>query len=262
MARFRRVGFEDRLTLVEHLGELRTRIVVSISALAVAFAVCFWQNSRLLDIANAPLPGDKAPITFGVAEPFTTTVMVSAYAAIVIALPVLLYQAYAYMVPALTDRERRVIVPFLIMVPALFCAGVVFGYFVVLPAATKFLLNFNQGQFNIQVRAKDYYSFFTVTLGAMGLIFQLPIGILAVTRLGIVTPKQLAQNRRYAYLVIAIVAMILPGTDPVSMLLEMAPLIVLFEASLALARVVGARAQADPRKDFAPAESTGVTAAN
>src|SRR3954464_13570378 len=123
MARFRRVGFEDRLTLVAPLGELRTRSGVSISVLAHAFAVCFWQNNRLLDIANAPLPGDKAPITLGVAEPFARTIMVSAYAAIVIALPVLLYQAYAYMVPALTDRDRRVIVPFLIMVQAFFCPG-------------------------------------------------------------------------------------------------------------------------------------------
>ena len=141
-----------------------------------------------------------------------------------------------------TPRPRRVVrvvVPFLLMVPILFVAGVVFGYFVVLPAATKFLLNFNDNQFSIQVRARDYYSFFTLTLGVMGLIFQLPIGILAVTRLGITTPKQLAQNRRYAYLIIAVVAMLLPGTDPVSMLLEMVPLIVLFEASLLLARFVG-----------------------
>jgi sec-independent protein translocase protein TatC len=262
MTRLRPASFDDRLTVVQHLDELRTRIVVSISAFAVAFMLCFWQNSRLLDIANAPLPNGRMPITFGVAEPFTTTVTVSAYAAIVISLPVILYQAYAYMLPAMTDRERRVVVPFLIMVPLLFIAGVVFGYFVVLPAATKFLLNFNQSQFNIQIRAKDYYSFFTVTLGAMGLIFQLPIGILAVTRLGIVTPKQLAQNRRYAYVIIAVVAMLLPGTDPVSMLMEMVPLIVLFEASLIVARVVGTPAQADPRKEFAPADSTGVTAAN
>jgi len=262
LARVRPVSFEDRIPLVEHLDELRTRILVSISAFAVAFAVCFWQNGRLLDIANAPLPGNRTPITFGVAEPFTSTVTITVYAAIVISLPVILYQAYAYMLPALTDRERRVILPFLVIAPALFCAGVVFGYFVVLPAATKFLLNFNESRFNIQIRAKDYYSFFTMMLGVMGLIFQLPIGILAVTRLGIVTPKQLAQNRRYAYLVIAIVAMALPGTDPISMLLEMAPLIVLFEASLVLARVVGTPAPADPRKEFAPAESTGVTAAN
>src|SRR3954469_8369290 len=255
MARQRRLDFEDRLTLVEHLDELRTRIVVSISALAVAATVCFWQNGRLLDIANAPLPGDRTPITFGVSEPFTTTVTITLYAAIVISLPVILYQAYAYTLPALADRERRAIVPFLVMVPVLFCAGAVFGYFVVLPAATKFLLNFNASQFNIQIRAKDYYSFFTMTLGMMGLIFQLPIGILAVTRLGIVTPKQLARNRRYAYLVIAVVAMALPGTDPISMLLEMVPLIVLFEASVVLARVLGTTSQADPHSELAAAAS-------
>src|SRR3954466_12414262 len=255
MTRLQPASFDDRLTLVQHLDELRTRIVVSISAFAVAFALCFWQNSRLLDLANMPLPDGRVPITLGVAEPFTTTVTITLYAAIVISLPVILYQAYAYMLPAMTYRERRVIVPFLIMAPLLFIAGVVFGYFVVLPAATKFLLNFNQSQFNIQIRAKDYYSFFTVTLGVMGLIFQLPIGILAVCRLGIVTPKQLARNRRYAYLAIAVVAMALPGTDPVSMLLEMAPLIVLFETSVVLARVLGTTPQADPHTELATAES-------
>jgi sec-independent protein translocase protein TatC len=255
MARLRPASFGDRLSLVEHLDELRTRIVVSISAFVVAFALCFSENSRLLEIANAPLPEGMVPVTFGVAEPFTTTVMVSAYAAIVISLPVILYEAYAYLLPAMTERERRVIMPFLIMAPLLFMAGAVFGYFVVLPAATKFLLNFNQSQFNIQVRAKDYYSFFTVTLGAMGLIFQLPIGILAVTRLGIVTPKQLAKNRRYAYVIIAVVAMVLPGTDPVSMLLEMVPLIVLFEASLILARVLGRPREQELTGETAVSES-------
>ena len=239
MTRLRPVDFEDRLTLVEHLDELRTRIIISIAAFVAAFALCFWQNSRLLDIANKPLPGDLTPITFGVAEPFTTTVTISAYAAIVIALPVVLYQAYAFVLPALTTREKRVVVPFLMGVPVLFVAGVVFGYFVVLPAATKFLLNFNDNQFNIQVRARDYYSFFTLTLGVMGLIFQLPIGILAVTRLGIVTPDQLAKNRRYAYVILIVVAALLPGTDPVTMLIEAVPLLLLFEASLLLARFFG-----------------------
>ena len=239
MARLGPVDFEDRLTLVEHLDELRTRIIISVAAFAVAFGLCFWQNDRLLDIANAPLPGDRTPITFGVAEPFTTTVTITAYAALVISLPVILYQAYAFILPALTQRERRVVVPFLLMVPLLFVAGVVFGYFVVLPAATKFLLNFNDNQFNIQVRARDYYSFFTLTLAVMGLIFQLPIGILAVTRLGIVSPDQLAQNRRYAYVILLIVAMLLPGTDPVTMLIEAVPLLLLFEASLLLARAFG-----------------------
>ena len=129
--------------------------------------------------------------------------------------------------------------PFLILAPGLFIAGVVFGYFVVLPAATKFLLNFNDTQFNIQVRARDYYSFFTLTLGVMGLIFELPIAILAVTRLGIITPEELSKNRRYAYVILAVVAMLLPGTDPISMLLELVPLILLYEGSVLLARAFG-----------------------
>jgi sec-independent protein translocase protein TatC len=254
MARLRPVDFEDRLTLVEHLDELRTRIVISILAFTAAFALCFWQNDRLLDIANAPLPGDRVPITFGVAEPFTTTVTIAAYAAIVLSLPVILYQAYAFVLPALTDRERRVVVPFLLGVPILFVAGVVFGYFVVLPAATKFLLNFNDNQFNIQVRARDYYSFFTLTLAVMGLIFQLPIGILAITRLGIVTPEQLSQNRRYAYVVLIVIAMLLPGTDPVTMLIEAAPLILLYELSVLLARAIGRPPEPVPEGDITVSE--------
>ena len=134
--------------------------------------------------------------------------------------------------------ERRVIVPFLVLVPLLFVAGVVFGYYVVLPAALKFLLNFNSDQFQVQVRASDYYGFATLTLMAMGIVFQVPIGILALTRLGITTPRQLSKNRRYAYLILAIIAMLLPGTDPITMLVELAPLLVLYEFSIVLARAL------------------------
>jgi sec-independent protein translocase protein TatC len=152
---------------------------------------------------------------------------------------VILYQLYAFVLPALTQRERRVVFPFLLMVPILFIAGVVFAYFVVFPAAVNFLLNFNTDEFNVEVRARDYYSFFAITLAAVGVLFQIPVGVLAVTRLGIITPEQLAANRRYAILVIAVVAMLLPGTDPVTMLISMVPLILLFEGSVILARAFG-----------------------
>ena len=239
MARIRPVDFEDRLTLVEHLDELRSRIIVSLLAFAVALGLCLWQNHLLLDIANEPLPGDREPITFGVAEPFTTTLTISAYAALLLSLPVLLYQAYAFVLPALSPRERRVIVPYLVLAPFLFVAGVVFAYFVVLPAATDFLLNFNETEFQIEIRAREYYSFFALTEISVGLLFQIPIGILAVTRLGIFTPAQIAANRRYAILVIAVLAMLLPGTDPITMLISMVPLVLLFEGSLLLARLFG-----------------------
>jgi len=244
------------MTLVEHLDELRNRIIVSVAVLIVACGLCFWQNHLLLDIANQPLRDDLQPLTFGVTEPFMTTLKVSIYAGILIALPVLLYQAYAFLLPALKPTEKRVVLPFLILVPALFVGGVVFSYFVVIPAATKFLLNFNTDQFNVQVRASEYYSFFIVTLIAVGLVFQVPMGIVALTRLGIVTPRQLSRNRRYAYLILAVVAMFLPGTDPVTMLIELAPLLALFELSLILARIVGT-----PGEQHAPeAEPPGTPA--
>ncbi len=239
MPRLRAAKFEDQLTLVEHLDELRTRILVSLAVLLVACGLCFWQNHLLLEIANEPLPDGREPITFGVTEPFMTTLKVSIYGGLLIALPFLLYQAYAFMLPALRPTEKRVVLPFLLLVPLLFIAGVVFSYFVVLPAATEFLLDFNDDQFNIQVRASEYYSFFILTLIALGLVFQVPMGILAVTRLGIVSPQELARNRRYAYLALAVVAMFLPGTDPVTMLIELAPLLALFELSLVLARFFG-----------------------
>lgn len=238
--RVKAVSHEDRLTLVEHLDELRARLIVCIAVFGVALALCFWQNHLLLEIAQHPLPANHSRlITFGITEPFTTTLTVSAYGAIALALPIVLWQLYAYVLPAFSAQEKRVILPILLLFPLLFAAGLAFGYFVVMPAATKFLLNFNDNQFNVQVRARDYYSFFSMTEIACGLVFQLPLAIIAVTRLGIVSVEQLRQNRRYAYLVISIVAAALPGVDPVSMLIEMVPLLVLYELSILLARVLG-----------------------
>ena len=240
MARPKAVAHEDRLSLVEHLDELRSRLIVCATVFGVALALCFWQNHMLLEIARGPLPaGHERLLTLGITEPFMTTITISAYGAILLSMPIILYQLYAFVLPAFSDRERRVVQPLLLMIPLLTIAGVVFAYFVVMPAATKFLLNFNDNQFNVEVRARDYYSFVSTTLLAVGIIFQVPVGLLAVTRLGIITPKQLSQNRRYAYLVIAVVAAALPGVDPVTMLIEMLPLVVLFELSIVLCRLFG-----------------------
>jgi sec-independent protein translocase protein TatC len=236
--RVKAVSHEDRLTLVEHLDELRARLVVCIAVLGVALALCFWQNHLLLEIAQGPLPANHPRLTtFGITEPFITTMTVSAYGAIVLSLPIVLWQLYAFVLPAFSEAEKRVVLPILLLFPVLFLAGIAFAYFVVMPAAVHFLLNFNDNQFNVQVRARDYYSFFSMTEIACGLIFQLPLAIVAVTRLGIVSVEQLRKNRRYAYLVISIVAAALPGVDPVSMLLEMVPLLVLYELSILLAQV-------------------------
>lgn len=239
MARLKPVRHEDRLTLVEHLDELRTRIVLAIAAFAVGFGLCFWQNHEILRWLNEPLPGARTPLTLGVTEPFMTTLTVSAYAGLLVAMPIVLYQLYAFVLPAFSPSERRFALPLLAMVPLLFIGGVAFGYFLVLDPAVHFLLNFNSNQFNIQVRARDYYSFVMMTLVAMGLLFQVPLGIVAATRLGITTPRKLRKRRGEAYVIISIVAALLPSVDPVTLILEMIPLIVLFELSIVLASLLG-----------------------
>jgi sec-independent protein translocase protein TatC len=254
MAKLKPVTHDDRLTVVEHLDELRTRIVVSLVAFGVALGLCFWQNHLLLRWLNEPLNG-KEPITFGPAEAFTTTLTVSTYAALVIALPVILYQLYAYILPAFTPNEAKVARPLLLMVPLLFVGGAAFGYFLVVPAAIKFLLNFNADEFNTQIRARDYYYFVTTTLLACGAVVQMPVLILAATRLGITSADKLRRNRRYAYLVCTVIAAALPGVDPVSMLLEALPLVVLFELSILLAKAFG-RTSGEVSERWASAEGS------
>jgi sec-independent protein translocase protein TatC len=239
--RLKSVSHEDELTVVEHLDELRWRLISTLLVFTIALAVAFWQNDRILEFVNEPLPNDVVPATFGVSEAFVSTLVVATYAALVVTFPVLIYHLYAFVLPAFTPDERRVALPLLLMAPLLFAAGAAFGYLVVLPAATQFLLGFNDDQFNIQVRAREYYSFFGLTLLSLGILFQIPIGVLIANRLGLLSARQLRENRRYAVLVIAVVAMLLPGTDPITMLISMVPLLLLYELSILLVRVAERR---------------------
>ncbi len=310
----RTIGHDERLSLVDHLEELRSRLMISGAVLVVAFGFCLWQNHALLHIINQPLeqqtkkqvakgqgtvgqaslaqkgalriatdtetalgvlvapgsgissharselapvlrrlrsdatkiprgtPGDK-PVTLGVGEPFTTTITVTLYFALIISLPVILYELYGFILPALKPNERRAATPLLTAVPFLFAAGVLFGYFAVLPAAVRFFVNFNANEFNVLVQASQFYSFAATVLLAMGMVFQLPVLILGATRLGLVTPQQLRKNRRYALLACASVAAFLPG-DVITLVLETVPLYVLYEASILLARFVTPAAEA------------------
>jgi sec-independent protein translocase protein TatC len=233
-----RIAHDAEAPLVDHLGELRSRIIASLGAFAVALGLCFWQNHLLLDFLRGPI-GGKQLLTIGVAEPFTTTLTIAAYAALLLTLPVVLYQVYAFTIPALAPGQQRATRFIALLVPVLFIAGAAFAFVVVVPAALQFLLHFNANEFNTQLRAKEYYSFVTLTTLSVGAVFQVPIGILAITRLGIVSVEQLRHVRRYAYVACAALAAALPGVDPVSMLLETVPLIALYELSLVLARAFG-----------------------
>ena len=295
----------ETLSVVGHLDELRTRLIVCMATVLVAFGLCFWQNHWLLHLMDSPLarqtqaqvkagqgplgatyrvqlgardvavqlgnvvgvlrtqshnagaataltqiqshlnrdvsslsaaPEGDRPVTLGIGEPFTTTLTVTLIFALILSLPVLLHQLYAFLTPAIDPRSRKRMAPLGAAVPVLFVTGVAFGYFVVLPAALHFFQNFNSGQFNVLVQASQYYKFSATTLLAMGLLFEVPVAILAATGAGVITPDQLRKNRRYAVGVCALVAAVLPG-DAITMLLETLPLYGLFELSVLIASV-------------------------
>ncbi|MGE4425124.1 MAG: twin-arginine translocase subunit TatC [Solirubrobacteraceae bacterium] len=191
----------------------------------------------------APETTGRKPVTLGVAEPFFQTLNVAFYAAVLIALPLLLYQLYAFLIPAFTNRERKAIVPLMVGVPFLFYAGVAFGFLLALPRAVDFLQNFNDESFDILVQAKDYYRFIILFLAGTGIVFQIPVVVLAITRLGILTSRQLRKQRGIVVVISAVVAAIItPTPDPVTMLIVMAPLVLLFEASTWIASWLERRA--------------------
>jgi sec-independent protein translocase protein TatC len=323
--RLKPIGHEDRLSIVEHLDELRTRVIICVAVFVVAFGVCLWQedfilrtvNQPLADVANkkpcdetrdpleqadclqqaqkrvnerlaaaakslaasagddpalraqanelaeaaedaaeiTPSVSPKLPVTLGVGEPLTATLIAAGYAALLLTLPLLLYQGYAFVLPAFSPKEREVALPLMVMVPFLFYAGVVFAYFLVLPAAVDFLQNFNDDNYDVLLQARDYNKFAIMVMAVMGLLFQLPVGILAVTRVGIVTTAQLRRHRRYAILIIAILAALLPGGDPVTMILMMVPVLLLYEGSILLASLLDRRAEKARAREEAAASA-------
>ena len=226
---------------MDHLGELRARLLIGLLTLAPAFAVAFAFQNRLVEWLTRPLPDDKEIITLGVIEPFTTAVKVSLAAAVAVTLPILLYQLWAFLAPAIEESVQRVVAVFATLATLLFAGGVAFSYFIVLPRALDFLTNFNEDVFEIQIRASYYFSFVTVTLLATGLAFQMPIFILALVRLRVLTAERLRRNRRLGILFMVVFAVLLPTVDPVSLALEVIPLLVLFELSIWLAAIMERR---------------------
>lgn len=231
----RRLQHGEEATLIEHLGELRARLVISLLTLAPAFAVAFAFQADITRWLTRPLPDDKEIITLGVVEPFTTAVKVSLGVAVAVTLPILLYQLWAFLAPAIEEGIQRTVAVFAALATILFAGGVAFSYFVVMPRALNFLTNFNDDVFQVQIRASYYFSFVTLTLLATGLAFQMPIFILALVRLRVLTAERLRRNRRMGILFMVVFAILLPTVDPVSLALEVVPLLILFELSIWLA---------------------------
>jgi sec-independent protein translocase protein TatC len=232
----RRLRHGEEATLVEHLGELRARLVIALLGIAAAFVVTYIFHGHLLDWLNRPLPHHlRKPLTLSPAEPFTTSIMVSFWAAFVVALPIVLWQLWAFLAPAFEERRQRGIVLVVLFATALGLGGVAFGYWVVLTPAIHFLTNYDSSHFDIAVRARDYYRFVMWVLVGVAAAFEVPVFVLALVRLRVLTAAKLRSTWRVGVFVMTVIGVILPGVDPVSTILSVIPLVALYLLSIGLA---------------------------
>lgn len=237
----RRLSYGEEATLVEHLEELRSRLLVCLLALGVAFPISYFFHQELIEALMRLLPEGRSIVTLGVAEPFTTALKVSFYASLALAFPVLVWQTWSFFAPAVQEGHQRIVARFVALATVLFVGGMAFAYFIVLPRALDFLTQYDENLYDIQIRASYFLSFVALMIFATGLIFQLPIFVIALVRLGVLTSAQLRANRRIGYVILLGAAILLPTVDPVSLALEVVPLLVLFELSIWLSVVLERR---------------------
>jgi sec-independent protein translocase protein TatC len=241
--RVHRLAREEEAPLVEHLEELRQRVMVALAAVAVAAAVAFVFHDRILDLLARPLPpAHRHVVALGVTEPFSVSLAVSVYAGILFALPVLLWQLWSFLAPALDAAAERRILALAGFGLVLGAAGLAFGYGILLPRAVHWLTSYDTEHFRILIRASSYYSFVTSVLLGVVAVFETPLVVLALVNLGILTSAGLRRNRRRGYFFVAVAALALPGPDPVTTLLELLPMWALFEGSIWLAVLAERRA--------------------
>ena len=232
----RRLRHGEEATLVEHLGELRARLFIAIGALAAGFIVAYAFHGRILGWLNRPLPDNlDKPVTFSPIEPFATSIMVSLWAGLLLALPVVLWQLWSFLAPAFTEHRQRSMVVLVGFATALGLGGVLFGYYVILPPAIHFLTNYDSSYFTIQVRARDYYRFVGFVLLGVAFAFEVPVFVLALVRLRIISAAQLRHTWRVGIFVMVVIGVLLPGVDPVSTILSVIPLVLLYVLAIGLA---------------------------
>jgi sec-independent protein translocase protein TatC len=240
------------MTLIEHLLELRTRLIWSVAALTVTTIVAFVFYQLWFDIAVWPVRGrgDCVPPP-GVPEALklclqaiTPTELVFAYfkvtlvVGLIVAMPVIAYQAWAYIAPGLTRQERRYVLALVPGVTLSFIAGVTFAYLALMPAALGFLFAFGAGEVEIRSTVASYISFITRLLVAIGLVFQLPVVLFFLAKVHLINPKMLGAIRRYVVVAAFIIAAVVtPTPDPFNQLLVVVPILVLYEVGALLARV-------------------------
>lgn len=233
---------DKELSLVQHLSEFRDRLMVAAIAVVLTTAISFIFTTQIIQLLILPVGEHIKLISLSPTENFTTYMRVALFTGIALAMPVILYEVYMYIDPALHPNERRFALTAGPFVLGLFIFGMLFCYFFILPNAIKFLINFASDVFDNQLRASEYLSFVTTFILGMGLVFEMPVLIWALVRIGVVSRKWLAARRRYVFLIVFIVAAVVtPTPDPFNQSLVAIPMYLLFELGLLLSRVGGGR---------------------
>ncbi len=239
---------DKHMTLIEHLEELRQRLVYSVVGLLAASGIGLLFVDRLLQILLQPTRG-KQLTTLTVLEPFLVKMKIAFLFGLALSMPWIMYQIYAFVSPGLTDTERRRTVPLALLSGVLFAVGIVFGYFFILPVSTTWLLNQAGNQFNVLLTANAYISYVLFFLVIVGAVFETPLVILSLVAIGVVTPQTLRKEWRIAYMIIAGVAVLgTPDWSPVTMFLVAVPMAALYEFSLVLCRVIIRPASPQPAR--------------
>ncbi|WP_018130964.1 twin-arginine translocase subunit TatC [Effusibacillus pohliae] len=223
--------------LVEHLAELRKRLVITLLAFVLFLAVSFAFVGDILRFLQHAAPPGATMVVLGPAEVLRVYMIVAGVAAIGMTIPVLLYQAWKFVAPGLTETERKVTAGFIPVITFVFFAGLAFGYFFIFPTVYGFFVTLGSQHFTVMQNAANYLSFMANIVVPFGFIFELPILVLFLTRLGILTPEFLAKNRKYAYFVLTVAGVVLSPPEPVSDIITTLPLILLYEIGVTLSRI-------------------------
>lgn len=234
---------ESAMGLMDHLGELRMRLVRCAIAVAIAFSVCWYYVDPLFNALVEPLlavlpDGAHAQYTT-LPEAFFTRMLIAFVASLFLASPAIFYQIWAFVSPGLYDEEKRYIIPIALLSAIFFTSGATFCYFIVFPYAFNFFISFSSPEIVLTPKISDYLSFVLKLLFAFGLIFEMPIFTLFLSRLGVITAKMMRKCRKYAIVIIFILAAILTPPDVISQLLMAAPMLLLYEFSIGIAAIFG-----------------------
>ena len=240
---------EEKQTFIEHLEELRKRLIISLIAVGIGFGISYIFSKEIFQLLMIPLikvlPAGASMIFTSLPEAFFTYLKVALLAGLFVASPVVLYQIWLFVAPALYSKEKKYVIPFVIFSTLLFIGGAAFGYFIVFPYGFKFFMSFATDFIQPAPKLKEYLSFCSILLLTFGAVFELPLFIFFLAKLGVVDAGMLSRNRRYVIIGIFMLAAIFTPPDIVTQVMMAAPLVILYEFSIVLAKIVGKKRETE-----------------